>query len=144
MNDHIVGRLTTERYSDCKLTKAHANFVLFWRNEWAPVNWPIFLRTEPHSGSIATSPEKNLLSTLKTNLWSVFLKVAMQRQASLTHLKMVGKINSLGHGGIQGASKLHKTTKSVLPNYKVSQKRHAPDGFGHRARWILNAPDGNP
>ena len=45
-----------ERYSDCKLTKAHANFVLFWRHEWAPVNWPIFLRTEPHSGSIATSP----------------------------------------------------------------------------------------
>ena len=31
-----------------------------------------------------------------------------------------------------------------FPNYKVSEKRHAPDGFGHRARWILNAPDGNP
>ena len=53
---------------------------------------------------------EKVLSTLKTNLWSVFLKVAMQRQASLTHLKMVGKINSLGHGGIQGTSKLHKTT----------------------------------
>ena len=32
----------------------------------------------------------------------------------------------------------------ILSNYKVSGKRHAPDGFEHRARWILNAPDGNP
>ena len=33
------------------------------------------------------------------------------------------------------AAKRPPTGKPKLSNYKVSGKRHAPDGFGQRARW---------
>ena len=44
-------------------------------------------------------------------------------------------------GGVRGDQNCQN--HPYLAKYKVSGKRHAPDGFGQRARWKLHAPAGN-